>query len=109
MSTDCRASERGNGSLLLAAATARGFGGSSPPGGPLRDPEGDVAFFDALRANLPDSVEVVEVDTHAEDPLPKHAREGHIDKDTEKPAQKQVVRAHRPGYKVHRQGHWQYR
>jgi uncharacterized protein (UPF0261 family) len=40
----------------------------SAPGGPLRDPAGDAAFFDALRANLPDTVEVVEVDTHAEDP-----------------------------------------
>jgi uncharacterized protein (UPF0261 family) len=40
----------------------------SAPGGPLRDPAGDAVFFDALRANLPAAVEVVELDTHAEDP-----------------------------------------
>ncbi len=46
----------------------RGVGRYSVPGGPLHDPESDSAFFGALRAGLPSSVEVVEVDAHAEDP-----------------------------------------
>ncbi|MEZ5962492.1 MAG: Tm-1-like ATP-binding domain-containing protein [Planctomycetota bacterium] len=37
-------------------------------GGPLRDSDGDAAFFAALRQALPESVEVVEMHTHAEDP-----------------------------------------
>ncbi len=41
----------------------------SAPDGPLRDPTGDAAFFDALRASLPDAIEVVEVDAQAEDPI----------------------------------------
>ena len=36
-------------------------------GGELRDPEGDQAYFAALKANLPPTVEVVEVDAGAED------------------------------------------
>ncbi len=46
----------------------RGVGRYSIPGGPLHDPEGDEAFFSALRAGLPPSVNVVEIDAHAEDP-----------------------------------------
>lgn len=46
----------------------RGVGRYSVPGGPLHDPESDMAFFDALRAGLPPSVEVVEVDADAEAP-----------------------------------------
>ena len=34
----------------------------------LRDPEGDVVFFQELAARLPRSIELVERDTHAEDP-----------------------------------------
>ncbi len=37
-------------------------------GGPLHDPEGDAAFFATLRQALPESVQVVECPTHAEDP-----------------------------------------
>jgi uncharacterized protein (UPF0261 family) len=37
-------------------------------GGPLRDPEGDKAFFAALKEYLPKTVEVVEKDLGAEDP-----------------------------------------
>lgn len=37
-------------------------------GGELRDAEGDVAFFATLKAELPASIEVVERQTHAEDP-----------------------------------------
>jgi uncharacterized protein (UPF0261 family) len=37
-------------------------------GGPLRDVAGDQAFFAALKASLPKSVQVVEMNTHAEDP-----------------------------------------
>jgi uncharacterized protein (UPF0261 family) len=46
----------------------RGVGRYSIPGGALADPEGDAAFFAALKAGLPASVEVVEVDAGAEDP-----------------------------------------
>ncbi|MFN0180216.1 MAG: Tm-1-like ATP-binding domain-containing protein [Gemmatimonadales bacterium] len=46
----------------------RGVGRYSVPGGPLHDPESDAAFFAALRAGLPPTVEVVEVDADAEDP-----------------------------------------
>jgi uncharacterized protein (UPF0261 family) len=37
-------------------------------GGPLRDPEGDKAYFAALKQYLPKTVEVVEKDLGAEDP-----------------------------------------
>ena len=47
----------------------RSTGRYSIAGGPLHDPEGDDAFFDALRANLPPSVHLVEMDTDAEDPM----------------------------------------
>lgn len=46
----------------------RGVGRYSIPGGPLHDPESDAALFAALRAGLPKSVEVVEVDAEAEAP-----------------------------------------
>lgn len=46
----------------------RGVGRYSIPGGPLHDPEGDNAFFAALKTGLPSGIEVVEIDTHAEDP-----------------------------------------
>ena len=45
-----------------------GTGSYARPGGPLNDPEGDRLFFQELKARLPDSIEVVERDTHAEDP-----------------------------------------
>lgn len=47
----------------------RGVGRYSIPGGPLHDPEGDNAFFDALKAGLPPNVRVIEIDAHAEDPV----------------------------------------
>jgi uncharacterized protein (UPF0261 family) len=37
-------------------------------GGPLRDPAGDKAFFEALKTNLPKTIEIVERDLGAEDP-----------------------------------------
>ncbi|MDE3003441.1 MAG: Tm-1-like ATP-binding domain-containing protein [Gemmatimonadota bacterium] len=46
----------------------RGVGRYSIPGEPLHDEDGDRAFFDALRTGLPDAVEVIEMDAHAEDP-----------------------------------------
>ena len=46
----------------------RGVGRYSVPGGTLHDPASDRAFFDALRAGLPKSVKVVEVDADAEAP-----------------------------------------
>jgi uncharacterized protein (UPF0261 family) len=38
------------------------------PGGPLNDPAGDRVFFEALKANLPPGIEIVERAAHAEDP-----------------------------------------
>lgn len=46
----------------------RGVGRYSIRGGPLHDPEADEAFFEALEAGLPPSVDVVEIDADAEDP-----------------------------------------
>lgn len=40
----------------------------SKAGGPLHDPAGDEAFFDAIRSSLPPTVEVVERTEEAEDP-----------------------------------------
>ncbi len=45
-----------------------GTGSYAKPGGPLRDQGSDAAFFSALKGALPDSIEVVESNTHAEDP-----------------------------------------
>ena len=45
-----------------------GTGSYAMEGGELRDPEGDEAFFDELKAKLPKTIEIVERDTHAEDP-----------------------------------------
>ena len=45
----------------------RGVGRYSIPGGPLHDPDGDAAFFGALRAGMPTGVNVVEIDADAED------------------------------------------
>jgi uncharacterized protein (UPF0261 family) len=46
----------------------RGVGRYSVPGGPLHDPASDRAFFDALKAGLPPTVEVLELDAEAEAP-----------------------------------------
>ncbi|MDH3735177.1 MAG: Tm-1-like ATP-binding domain-containing protein [Gemmatimonadota bacterium] len=40
----------------------------SVPGAPLHDPASDLAFFEALRAGIPEGVELVEIDAGAEDP-----------------------------------------
>jgi uncharacterized protein (UPF0261 family) len=45
-----------------------GTGRYAMPGGPLNDPKGDTVFFDALKAAVPTTIEVVERDAHAEDP-----------------------------------------
>jgi uncharacterized protein (UPF0261 family) len=45
-----------------------GTGSYAKAGGPLRDEASDAAFFAALKAGMPASVEVVERETHAEDP-----------------------------------------
>jgi uncharacterized protein (UPF0261 family) len=37
-------------------------------GSPLHDPAGDQAFFDAIKSGLPDNIEVLERDMHAEEP-----------------------------------------
>ena len=58
-------STKGHAVLMLPLL---GVGRYSIPGGPLHDPEGDAAFFEALKAGLPPSVNVVEMDVQAEDP-----------------------------------------
>jgi uncharacterized protein (UPF0261 family) len=45
-----------------------GTGSYAMPGGPLRDTEADAAFFAALEEELPDTIEVVGRQAHAEDP-----------------------------------------
>lgn len=56
---------KGNAVLMLPTD---GTGSYACPGGPLRDTESDAAFFAALKAAVPDSIEVVERPLHAEDP-----------------------------------------
>lgn len=56
---------RGNAVLMLPTD---GTGSYAKPGGDLRDTDSDAAFFAALKKGLPDGIEVVERDTHAEDP-----------------------------------------
>ncbi len=45
-----------------------GVGRYSVKGGILHDPESDATFFQYLRDNLPKNIEIIERDTHAEDP-----------------------------------------
>jgi uncharacterized protein (UPF0261 family) len=45
----------------------KGVGRYSIPGGVLHDPEADQAFFNHLRTHLPENIEVVEMDMHAEE------------------------------------------
>ncbi len=45
-----------------------GTGSYAKEGGPLHDPEADRVFFENLRSHLPNCIEIVERDTHAEDP-----------------------------------------
>ena len=56
---------RGNAVLMIPRL---GTGSYAMPGGPLNDPRGDKAYFEALKAALPPTIEVVERDLHAEDP-----------------------------------------
>lgn len=56
---------RGNAVFMMPL---RGTGSYAMEGGPLHDPDGDRVFFQELRSRLPASIEVVERDTHAEDP-----------------------------------------
>jgi uncharacterized protein (UPF0261 family) len=56
---------RGNAVLMLPLL---GTGRYAMPGGPLNDPDGDKVFFAELKAHLPPGIEVVERNTHAEDP-----------------------------------------
>lgn len=56
---------KGNAVLMIPKD---GTGQYAMPGGPLRDTDSDAAFFAALKAAVPDSIEVVERDAHAEDP-----------------------------------------
>jgi len=58
-------STTGNAVFMLPL---QGVGRYSIPGGPLHDPEGDQAFFAAIKAGLPPGIEVVEIDAEAEAP-----------------------------------------
>ncbi|MBX2815027.1 MAG: Tm-1-like ATP-binding domain-containing protein [Saprospiraceae bacterium] len=57
---------KGNAVFMLPK---QGVGTYSTPGGVLHDPESDQAFFERLRERLPDTIELVERDTYAEDPV----------------------------------------
>ena len=54
---------------LLDGTVVAGTSRYAVEGGPLRDPKGDRVFFDALKAGMPDNIEVIERDLHAEDPV----------------------------------------
>ncbi|RIK85520.1 MAG: hypothetical protein DCC67_03750, partial [Planctomycetota bacterium] len=56
---------RGNAVFMIPL---RGTSRYGVEGGPLRDPAGDKAFFDALKQHLPKTIEIVEKDLGAEDP-----------------------------------------
>ncbi len=56
---------KGNAVLMLPTD---GTGRYAMPGGPLRDVEGDAAFFDELKKAVPKSIPIVERNMHAEDP-----------------------------------------
>ncbi len=56
---------RGNAVLMIPRL---GTGSYAMPGGPLNDPKGDAAYFAALKAAVPPTIDVVERDLHAEDP-----------------------------------------
>jgi uncharacterized protein (UPF0261 family) len=45
-----------------------GLSALSAPGGPFHDPDADAALFEALRADLPHDVELIELDCHINDP-----------------------------------------
>lgn len=59
------ADSRGPAAAILPL---RGFGWFAREGRPLHDPASDQAFVDAFEARVPSSVEVIEVDTHINDP-----------------------------------------
>jgi uncharacterized protein (UPF0261 family) len=58
-------STRGKAVMMLPMDGTSNYG---KPGGVLRDTKSDAAFFTALKGALPACIEVVEQDTHAEDP-----------------------------------------
>jgi uncharacterized protein (UPF0261 family) len=47
----------------------RGVSALSAPGGPFHDPAADAALFDGVRAALSDDVQLIELDTHINDPI----------------------------------------
>jgi uncharacterized protein (UPF0261 family) len=49
-------STTGNAVLMIPTL---GTGSYAMPGGPLNDPKGDRAYFDALKAAVPDGIEIV--------------------------------------------------
>ena len=56
---------RGDAVLMIPKL---GTGSYAMPGGPMNDPKGDAAYFAALKAAIPATIEVVERDLHAEEP-----------------------------------------
>jgi len=56
---------RGKACFMMPAAGTSRYG---IEGGPLRDPQGDRAFLDEIRSGLPEAIELVVRDKHAEDP-----------------------------------------
>jgi uncharacterized protein (UPF0261 family) len=58
-------STRGNAVLMIPQL---GTGSYAMPGGPMNNPKDDKAYFTALKAAVPPTIEVVERPLHAEDP-----------------------------------------
>lgn len=58
-------STRGRACFMMPAAGTSCYGAE---GGPLRDPHGDLAFLEEIRAELPDTIELIVRDLHAESP-----------------------------------------
>ena len=54
--------------LPIEAIPTLGTGSYAMPAGPMHDPRGDKAYFAALKAALPPTIEVVERAMHAEEP-----------------------------------------
>ncbi len=59
-------STKGNAVLMVPKL---GTGRYAMPGGPLHDAAGDAIYFDELKKSVPATLEVVERDLHAEDPV----------------------------------------
>ncbi len=63
---ECLAESAGSAAVILPL---QGFSAFSTQGEPLHDPQSDVAFLETFKRHLPSSVQVVELDTHLNDPV----------------------------------------